>query len=371
MKRLIYILIILFVLCVPTVKADVYDTILSDDIKSNIEESFEFINTDSGVDINAFELIEKLNKGDFEADFSGFWDKLKHLFTDALRDNLKSFLRILVIVLLTSVISKTDLGLKEKTGSRFVSVSVVLVVIMDAFFGISNIAINVIDTITFFINSLLPVLLTLMASGGKIITAGLFNTIMLTASSIATMVIKTIIIPLSIISLALKLTYSATEKENVLLFSKQINSLTKWLIGFLLTAYMGIVSLGSTVAVNLDGTALKTAKFAVGSFVPYVGSMLSDSVELVLNGALVVKNSVGIAGVIGVVGVIAFPCVYLILKVLLFKLIHILSVPLSEKGVAVALEGASDCISVLLGMVLAVAVMYILSITVIISVGGA
>ena len=371
MKRLIYILIIIFMIYVPTVEADVFDSALTDDIKVNIENSFDFLNTEVGLDINALDLIEKLNKGDFDAGFSGFIDKIKYSVTKSLKDNIKSFFRILVMILLTSVISKVNFVVKEKNISRRLSVSVVLLVILEAFLGMSDIAIKVIDTLTIFINSLLPVLLILMATGGKIVTAKFLNPVILTASSVSTMTIKTIVIPLAVISFSLKFAYSATEKENVLLISKQISALIKWIIGFLLTVYMGIVSLGGAVAVNIDSSVLKTAKFAVGSFIPYVGSMLSDSVELVLNGALVVKNSVGIVGMIGVIGVIAFPCIYLIVKVLLFKLIHILSIPLSEKSVAIALEGASDCVSILLGMVLVVAVMYILSIAVIINIGGA
>lgn len=371
MKRIIYIMIILLSICVSVSAADIYDSVLTKDIESKIDESFDILNENSTININALELIDKFNKGDFDVDSNGFITKLKYSFIDAIKDNIKSLLRILAVILLTSVISKINIGIGDKNPSRIASVSVVLIIIIETFLGISNTAIKVIDTLTVFINSLIPVLLTLIATGGKIITAKLLNPIILAASSVATMVIKSLIIPLSVVSLSLMLTYSATEKENVLFFSKQISSLIKWLIGLMLTIYMGIVSLGSTVSVNIDGTVLKTAKFAVGSFVPYVGNMLSDSVELVLNGAEVVKNSVGIVGLIGIIGIISLPCIFLIVKVLMFKLIYILAIPVSEKIIVTALEGVSDCVSLLLGMVLVVAVMYILSITVIIHIGGA
>lgn len=370
MKKIIYVIIIVFIFLTNSVSANIYDNVLTEEDRQQVENSFEHLNISSDIDISAMELVENLNNGNFDKGFDGLIDKVKSTIFDVLRENFRSFTKILFVILLASVVTRLN-AIKENNMSNMITNSVVILTILEAFFGISDIVINVIDTLTLFINGLIPVLLTMLATSGKIVTANLLNPIILSTSSIATMIIKFLILPLVTINLSLKLTYAATEKENTLLLSKHIGSLIKWLIGFMLTIYMGLIGLSSTVAVNIDETTLKTAKFAIGSFIPYVGSMLSDSVELVFSSTLVVKNSLGVVGLIGVIAVIMTPCIILIVKVLLFKLMCVLALPVGEKTVIAALDGVSDCASVMLGMVLVVAVMYILSITVIINAGGA
>ena len=116
---------------------------------------------------------------------------------------------------------------------------------------------------------------------------------------------------------------------------------------------------------------LKTTKYAVGSFIPYVGGMLADSVDLILACSTVVKNSVGIAGLAGIISIVAVPCIKIVVKVIIINILSVTVSPVAGKAVVSSINNVSAYLGILLGMLVVVSIMYILSITVIIFVGGA
>ena len=104
MKRIIYIIIILLTICTPFVFADVYDSAITDEVKEGINDSFETLYTETGLDIDALEMIDELNKGNFNFDLSGIMGKFRQTVFTSLDDNIKGFARVLVLILLSSVI---------------------------------------------------------------------------------------------------------------------------------------------------------------------------------------------------------------------------------------------------------------------------
>ena len=45
---------------------------------------------------------------------------------------------------------------------------------------------------------------------------------------------------------------------------------------------------------------MRTAKFLSGTFIPVVGGMFADAVEVVIGSALILKNAVGLLGVLAI-----------------------------------------------------------------------
>lgn len=72
-------------------------------------------------------------------------------------------------------------------------------------------------------------------------------------------------------------------------------------------------------AATIDGVSIRTAKFAVDSFIPVVGGFLSDAVETIVGCSLLIKNAVGAFGLISLFSIIAFPALKVISLVLIYK----------------------------------------------------
>ena len=133
-----------------------------------------------------------------------------------------------------------------------------------------------------------------------------------------------------------------------------------WLLGIILTIFVGVVSLEGTLASSVDGITAKTAKTVVSSAIPVVGKILGDAVDTVLGCGIVLKNEVGIVGVIIVIGICIMPIIKLSILFLSYKLLAMVSEPIADKNIVGLLEQIGDIFKIFLGIICALSFMLII-----------
>ncbi len=339
--------------------------VLDDYARANIDNAFE----NTGIDAN--ELIDRLSNGNFNIDYNNVWDYIKTIFSDELKNNFGFISTVFILAMLSSLIENINNSFKNDRLIKFIVVGSVVSVLVGTTYETAQYSISITDRLILFINSFVPVITTFLATSGRVGTSGLLNPAMLGISSVISLVIKKFILPLSMISLVLRLTGGMTEKNHLVNFGNQIHKLLKWTLGLMFTVYVGIIGVIGVAAPKVDEITLKTTKYAVGNFIPYVGGMVADSVELILECSEIVKNSVGIAGLIGILSIVAVPCIIITAKVVAVNILGVAVSPVSNKQVVDSINSVSSTLSILLGMNVVVAIMYILSVTVIIFIGSA
>lgn len=367
MKKIIIIFLFTFNILCGQAYCDGVDDAFDENTRNNVENAFE----NADVKLEASELIDKLNKGNFNIEYENFIEYIKKGFDNEIEGNIGLVLHIFILVILSALIENLHTSFKNDSIVKLVVSSVVVLSLVNVIGDIAEYTILVIDRLILFINSLIPTLMTLLASSGKIGTSGILNPIMLGVSSVISVIIKSFAVPLCLISLVLKLSGTITEKAHLTNFGNQIQKLLKWMLGIVFSVYVGIISIIGVVAPKIDDVTLKTAKYAVSNFIPFVGGMAADSVELVLACSSIVKNSVGIAGLIGIFIIVTIPCIKVVIKVVLINILTALVSPISSKNITECLSNVSSGLSILFGMNIVVSIMYILSIAVIIFIGGA
>lgn len=367
MKKIILIILLFLSVLWGHVYADGVDSVLDNNTREDIRNSFE----NAGIEFDALNIIDKLNSGDFTLEHEGIVEYIKTNVYKELKENFSFISHIFVLVMLSALIDTVQLSVKKYRTINLVVTGIVVLSLITVTYDIAEYSIQIIDRLILFINSLIPTLMSLVATSGKISTSGILNPVMIGVSSLISLIIKSLVVPLSFIGLVLKLTGDITEKTYLINFGNQLYKLLKWILGLVFTIYVGIISIIGVVAPRVDEITLKTTKYAVGSFIPYVGGMLADSVDLILACSNVVKNSLGIAGLVGIFSVVTIPCIKIMVKVIVVNILAVVVSPVSGKAVVNSINNVSSCLSVLLGMTVAVSIMYILSITVIIFIGGA
>lgn len=367
MRKIILMILLFLILISGQVCADGVDSVLDKETRNNIKNTFE----NAGVEFDALDIIDKLNSGDFKVEYKSIAEYVKINVANEFKENFAFISHIFILVMLSALIDNVQLTAKNDKVLNLVVTGVVVLSLITVTYDIAEYSIHMIDRLILFINSLIPTLMTLMATSGKIGTSGMLNPVMIGVSSVISLIIKSFVVPLSIIGLMLKLTGDITNKTYLVNFGNQLYKLLKWTLGLVFTIYVGIISIVGVAAPKVDEITLKTTKYAVGSFIPYVGGMLADSVDLILACSNVVKNSVGIAGLVGILSVVAIPCIKIAVKVISVNILSVAVSPVSGKAVVSSINNVSACLSILLGMTVVVSIMYILSITVIIFIGGA
>lgn len=352
------------------VYAFVSDIAADDDMKRQIGETFEIIEGELGK-TDVFGLLDKLNSGDFSADSDGIFKNLRTYIHEILENNYTFFFKILSVVLMASVLEHISSGGALSDSVRLLASAVIAVNLLDLFSDISNYCISVTDKLVLFVNSLIPLLITLVASGGNVASAGILNPVMLAASSVVSVLVKNVVMPLVFVGFGFRVCGAISGRAHITRLGGCMFSFLKWGMGFLMTVYTGVVAIIGAAAPQIDELTLKTAKYAVSSFVPYVGGMLSDGVGLVLNCSHILKNSVGILGLVGITAAGVVPCIGVAVKSLFLEVLSVVSAPIADFRTQTVIKEVASCVNVLLGTMVVVCVMYIVSVTVIIFVGGA
>ena len=125
-----------------------------------------------------------------------------------------------------------------------------------------------------FMNNLIPILITLMLTTGNIVSANLMQPIILFIITFIGNFITTIIIPLVLIATALGIISKISDKIQIDKLSKFLKSSVVWILGVILTIFVGLISVEGSLSSSVDGITAKTTKAAVSSFIPVVGKIL-------------------------------------------------------------------------------------------------
>ncbi len=241
---------------------------------------------------------------------------------------------------------------------------------MSNFADIIQLAKTTIQNLVGFSYTLLPILLTLMMTTGNIVSAGAVQPILLFLITFIGNMITTFLLPLILIGTALSIISKVSDKVQIDKLAKYFKSSVVWVLGIVLTIFVGILSLEGSLTSSVDGVTAKTAKAAVSNFIPVVGKILGDAVDTVIGCSNILKNAVGIVGVIVVIGICIIPIIKLSILTLTYYITSALCQPIADDKIVSLLSGMGDTFKVLLAMLISVSVMLMIGITLVIKISN-
>jgi len=145
-------------------------------------------------------------------------------------------------------------------------------------------------------------------------------------------------------------------------------AVTKWVLTFSFLLFVGLLTIKGVTAAPLDALSAKTIKFAANSFVPVVGSIMSDAVETVMGAGQVIKNSLGAAGIITVIIILITPVVKLLCLVLILKLTAALLECICDKNLSGLIWDMGSAVNMGVVFIMVYGVVFIMAISSFISV---
>ena len=136
-----------------------------------------------------------------------------------------------------------------------------------------------------FVQLLVPLLITLMIATGSIISANVIQPVILFMINVISNLFQTIVIPIILVSTAIAVISKVSERVQVDKVAKFMRSGSIWVIGVLLTIFVGVLSVEGTLSSSVDGITAKATKAAVSNFIPVVGKILLDDTLSIEEGA--------------------------------------------------------------------------------------
>jgi len=233
-----------------------------------------------------------------------------------------------------------------------------------------NLGVTTIDSMVTFMQSLLPMLMGLLASVGGFASSAVFQPIIFASISFIATIIKNIIVPLLYFSVVLAILNNISDKVHISKLSNLLRQFSVAILGILMTVFIGIITVQGVASSSLDGVTAQTAKFALDNFIPVVGGFLSNAFDTVISCSLLIKNGVSIAALIIIVLLCSIPLLKMLSIIVIYKVSCALIQPVIDNEIVQCLNEMANTLFLMFSCLTGVGVMFFIAITVIMGAGN-
>lgn len=347
MKRLTAVLAVLLLFFQTAVLADEYTHI----------EGEDFYNA----------AVDEISGGSFSLNPAELFESgINKLFKE-IRESRSEMINLLIIAALSGVLQilKSSDGEKEISETAFFACFTLMTMSALRIFSITvGYGVQIIDTICEFVTKLSPVFAALLVSGGSVTSAAAFHPVLSAAVYIMTLLVDKCIVPMVYFSAVLGIVGHITPRLHMTAFTNLIRSVAKWLLMASLTVFTGVTAIYGFSAPVFDAVAMKGIKFAVGTFVPVVGGILSETVDTVLSSTKLMKSAVGTAGIISLAAICIVPVIKILAIYIMLRLTAAAAEPITDKRISDMLGEIASSVSLVLGMVITASTLFIICIAI-------
>ena len=360
--RLIGILALIIILCIPCVAhADVIT-----DLEENVEQglgSLDFSDVDDVA--NSFfegvvDKIQSIIKGEFDSTES-FWNVIGSLFADGIRGLMPELISIFVVLVILGLIRKTNGGLiSESTDNvvSFVGVAVVLLAVLSMVVDCYRKVYQMLSNVSVLSEVSAPILLTLLIANGGNTVSSVCQPSMVMFSTGVIEIIKNVVLPLSIFALVFAAVSNISTNVRVSKASSFMNNTAGWVLGVLFMLFSAVTTVQGISAASVDGVSYRAAKFATKSYIPILGGYLADGFDIVVASTTLIKNSFGVVTLLILLFMVIQPLVAILSVNLGLQAVAALAEPIVDGKYVKILSGVSKSLTFLSVLVLAVAFMF-------------
>ena len=298
-----------------------------------------------------------------------YGDESKSFFSAVLSvlfGNLKKFLPLISTIISVSILGGMISSLRPMTtnGSigniiHFVTYGVILVILGTSISQAINLSTKTLTSIKNVFNGIFPVLLTLLTALGGSVSVGIYQPAIAMLGNVFVSLITYVLLPIFIFSIVFSIVGNLSNNVRLDKFVAFLQGLFKWTIGLCFTIFLGFVSIQGVVAGSVDGLSIRTAKYAIKSYVPIVGGYVSDGLSIIMASSALIKNAVGGVGLFLLLSIMISPILNLVIFVLALKFMAGIIEMVGDKKIANFVSSLSKSMSLLIALLVAVAFMYV------------
>ena len=345
----------------------------------NVEQNVDDLDLGSlqgllqGLNSNLFDSLKDTIKDIAQGEQKLTFDDAMRLITQRVFSALTGVLPIVVsivgISLITSLLNGLTSGFlsnptKELIG--FVSYCAIAVIILTRAMSLVNDTAAIIGTIKQFMQLVFPILLTIITVVGGANSSAVFQPMMSVLTTSITTFVVHIIMPMVVVVIVFTMISSLSNGVKLSKLTSFFSSGIKYSLTAVFSLFVTFLTAQGLTGGIIDTVSIKTAKFAMQSYVPIVGGYLSDGFDLMMASFVLIKNSLGLISLFALLIMIASPLVNIIVFSLGLKLASGIIEPIGDSKISKMIFDLSKNVNILLAIILGVAFMFVTTITLII-----
>ncbi len=331
---------------------------VEDQVPNDIKEYLE----QNGIDVGDYNWVNNIKT---ENVFSHVFSFLK----SGLNKPLLALGSVVAIIIISATLFDSQNN-SINTAVSFAETLAVAGIIIAPIFSAVNSAVTAMKTCASFMTAFIPVFAVITAASGKTATSISMSTLLLGAANGVSLISNFAVVPLTGGYMSLSLSSSVSPLINNSGISTAVKKFSLWIMSLISTVFLGILSIQTVVNAHADNLSMRTAKFIIGSSVPVAGGILSESLGTLTASVSLLKSSVGIYGVV-ICCLIFLP---IIIELILWRfslwVSDFVAISFSLPKTSFLLQAIDTVLSVLIGIILLTAAMFIISLSVVIGSGG-
>lgn len=245
--------------------------------------------------------------------------------------------------------------------NEFAGAAAISIALLGSTNSLIRLASNTILEISEYGKLLLPVMTGAFAAQGCVTASAALYAGTAVFASFLGKLISGLFLPMVYFYLALSASYGALGEDSLKRIRDMLKNTVSWCLKIILTIFITYMSITGVVSGTTDAAALKAAKVSFSTFVPVVGSILSDASEAVLVSAGLAKNAAGVYGILAMLAVFLRPFLKIGIHYLVLKLTAIIVTLVGTKRTAELILDFSGAMGLLLGMTGSVCLLQLIS----------
>lgn len=280
--------------------------------------------------------------------------------------------KLLILAVLTAVLQQLQTAFSGGGVGKMaqaLSYLVLMGIALATFQVAINLAKDSIQQMTGFMQTLLPVMMTLLVAMGNLTTAALFKPMVLGSLTLLSTLIMNVVLPLFFLAAVLKMFNQISNEFKLSKLAGLFEFTGKLSLGIIMTVFIGVMTVQGVTGGVADGVVLRTAKYSA-DLIPVVGKFFKDAVELVMTSGLLLKNSLGIVAILAIALICIGPVIKIVAMILVFRISAALIEPLGQKDLADVLQDMSKSLIFIFASVASVAIMFFMTIAVVVGSGN-
>lgn len=278
--------------------------------------------------------------------------------------------KLLILAVLGAVLNQLQVAFGGSVGktAQVMTYLVLLTLAITSFKEVMDVATGAIDQMVGLMQTIFPVILTLLITMGNLTSAALFKPLIMGSLTVLATMIKTIILPLFFLAAVIKILNHISDQFKLSKLAGLFEFAGKLSLGVIMTVFIGVMTVQGVTGGVADSVVFRTAKYSA-DLIPVVGKFFKDAVELMITSGLLLKNAIGIVALIAIIIICLGPLVKILAMIVVFRISAALIEPLGEKALADSLQDMSKSLTLVLVTVASVGVMFFMTVAVVVGTG--
>lgn len=339
------------------IDTDSLESSISDEVRDKLSENnIAPDNTEELVSVTAADVFQYIS------------DEIKN----KIRYPMKLFACLVCVIVVNAAVNGFSDILSNKSLEKIYNMVTVLIVTSIISDPIADSVASASETLTSgaeFMMCYIPVFSGIVASSGSVTSAAAYNTALMMVAEATVWISSEYIMPALSVCMSLGIIEAVNPSFGLTAVTDAIAKGVKFILGFVMTIFIGLLSLQSIIGTSADSLGIKAAKYFASNVIPVVGSAVADAYTTIRSSLGILRGGTGFFGIAAIFYIVMPIIIELVLMRLVFAGAEMLCDMLNFGNIKIVVKNTSSVLSMMLSLIICFSMMLVISTAILMSLG--